>query len=279
MGVNHAIIAVAGYGSRRLPVTKAVDKCLLPVLNRPVIDYVVQDCIGAGINHIVLVVSEQGRDQIASFFERNEPLENYLKEHGKEDYLPIVEPHKGVEIEYVVQPPDVPYGTVTPIALARKSIPEGERALILMGDDFFYTEDKSNPLEKFIEAVPEGAAALTTKVEKSEVSKYGILVADEEGNLEYSLEKPKPEESPSTMISTAKSIFTSELLDETLQFYNEPATPGKEKYFNLEPYSRYMEKGNNIKVVEAHGTYLDTGTLENWLKTNMYVAKAEGYKV
>lgn len=279
MGVKHAIIAVAGYGSRRLPVTKAVDKCLLPVLNRPVIDYVVQDCIGAGIEHIVLVVSEDGKKQIESFFGRNENLENYLKEHGKEDYLPMVEPPKNVEIEYVVQPADVPYGTVTPIALARPSIPEGERALILMGDDFFYTEDKSNPIKKFVEEVPEGAAALTTKVEQNEVSKYGILVADDDGNLQYSLEKPQPEESPSTMISTAKSIFTSELLDETLQFYNEPATPGKEKYFNLEPYSRYMEKGSKIKVVEAQGTYLDTGTLENWLKTNMYVAKAEGIEV
>lgn len=279
MGVKYAIIAVAGYGSRRLPVTKAVDKCLLPVLNRPIIDYIVRDCADAGVDHIMLVVSESGKEQLQRYFGQNDDLENYLRTHGKEDFLPLIEPPKNVEIEYVVQPADVPYGTVTPIALARPSIPEGERALILMGDDFFYTEDKSNPIKAFLDEVPEGSAALTTKVDESEVSKYGILVADDEGNLEYSLEKPQPEESPSTMISTAKSIFTSELLDETLGFYNEPGVPGKEKYFNLQPYSRYMEKGNKIKVVEAKGTYLDTGTLENWLRTNMFVARAEGFKV
>lgn len=277
MTCKHAIIAVAGYGSRRLPATKAVDKCLLPVLNRPIIDYIVRDCVDAGITHIVLVVSEQNKEQLQRYFGRSEDLESYLTTHGKEDMLPLVEPLKGVEIEYIVQPADVPYGTVTPIALARPSIPAGDQALILMGDDFFYTgDDDRNPIADLLKAAGDGSAALAAEVEHSQVYRYGILVADDEGNLQYSLEKPKPEESPSNMISTAKSVFTSELLDETVTFYNEPATPGKEKYFNLQPYERYMAKGNKIKVVQGTGTYLDTGTLDNWLKANMFIAKDQG---
>jgi UTP--glucose-1-phosphate uridylyltransferase len=249
---------------------------LLPVLNRPVIDYVVQDCIRAGIKHIVLVVSEQNKEQLQRYFGRNEDLENYLVTHGKEEMLPLVHPPEDVEFEYVVQPADVPYGTVTPIALARPSIPKGEQALILMGDDFFYTGDDRNAIADLLEATGDGASALAAQVDHSQVYRYGVLVADDEGNLQYSLEKPKPEESPSNMISTAKSVFTSDLLDETVAFYNEPSTPGKEKYFNLQPYERYMAKGNKIKVVQGTGTYLDTGTLDNWLKANVFIAKAQG---
>ena len=276
VNVKHAIIAVAGYGSRRLPVTKAVDKCLLPILNRPIIDYIVRDCINAGVTHIVLVVSESGKEQLQRYFGHNQDLENYLVTHGKEEYLGLIQVPDEVTFEYVVQPPDVPYGTVTPPALARHAIPKGESSLLLMGDDILYTGERENSMAQFIEQAGDEAAALTTEVAQHEVSKYGILVTDDEGYLKYSLEKPKPEESPSTMISTAKCVLTSDLLDEIVTFYNEPSTPGKEKYFNLEPYSRYIAKGNRIKVVQIEGTYLDAGNLENWLKANIFMAREQG---
>lgn len=276
MKVKHAIIAVAGYGSRRLPVTKAVDKCLLPILNRPIIDYNVRDCINAGITHIVLVVSESGEEQLRRYFGRNRDLENYLVTHGKEEYLDMIQVPDEVEFEYVVQPPDVPYGTVTPPALARPCIPKGESSLVLFGDDIIYTGEAENSMAQFIAKAGDEAAVLTVEVERHEVGKYGIYVIDDRGYLQYSLEKPKPEESPSTLINTGKCIMTSELLDEIVAFYKEPATPGKEKYYNLEPFSRYIEKGNKIKIPQIEGTYLDTGNLQNWLKANIFMAEKQG---
>lgn len=272
MSIKHAIIPVAGYGSRRLPVTKAIDKCMLPVLNRPIIDYVVQDCVRAGIKHIILVVSEQN-EQFMRYFGHNPGLEKYLKDQGKTEYLEIIKAPEDVTFEFIVQPADAPYGTATPVALARPSIPKGESAVVLMGDDILYTGDERNPIADLIEAAGEDSAALTTEVDRSEVSAYGVLVIDSDGNLDHMVERPSVEEAPSTMINISKYVFSSDLLDEIETFYNEPPVPGKEKYINVVPFDRYMTKGGKIKVVRAPGTYLDTGTLEKWLYANNFIAK------
>src|SRR5687767_1023195 len=82
MKIKKAIIPVAGYGTRRLPITKAVEKCMLPVGNRPIVDYVVEDCLKAGITDIIFVVSEQF-EQLQNYYGNNELLEEYLKGKGK----------------------------------------------------------------------------------------------------------------------------------------------------------------------------------------------------
>lgn len=271
---KHAIIPVAGYGSRRLPVTKAIEKCMLPVLNRPIIDYVVQDCIRAGIKHIVLVVSEES-EQFTRYFGRNPGLEKYLIDHDKTEYLEVIKTPEDITFEFVVQPADAPYGTATPVALARPSIPKGEAAVVLMGDDILYTGDERNPIEELIAAAGQDSAVLTTEVDRSEVSGYGVLVCDDDGNLDHMVEKPSAEEAPSTMINISKYIFNSDLLDEIETYYREPIAAGKEKYINVEPFNRYMAKGGEIKVVRAPGTYLDTGTLEKWLYANNFIAKIQ----
>lgn len=273
---KHAIIPVAGWGTRRLPVAKAVEKCMLPILNRPMIDYVIQDCVAAGITHIVVVVGEQS-DQFQRYFGRDENLEEYLMTHDKEDYLDIVKPPEGVEFEFVVQPRSAPYGTATPVALARPSIPKGERALVLMGDDVLYNHEGKNPIAELIEAAPDDeSAVLTTEVELNNVSEYGVLVCDDNGHLDHMVEKPTPEEAPSRMINISKYNFTSNLLDEIEAFYHEPPEPGKEKFINTEPFNRYMANGGKIKVVRAPGTYLDSGTMEKWLQANMFIAREHG---
>lgn len=276
MAATHAIIPVAGWGTRRLPVAKAVEKCMLPILNRPIIDYIIQDCVAAGIEHIVVVVGEQS-DQFQRYFGRDENLEEYLTTHGKEDYLDIVKPPKGVRFEFVVQPRSAPYGTATPVALARPSIPKGERALVLMGDDILYGDDGQNPIAELIETAPDNeSAVLTTEVKKEDVSQYGVLVCDNNGHLDHMVEKPSPGEVSSNMINISKYNFTSELLDEIEKFYHEPPEPGKEKFINTEPFNRYTANGGKIKVVRAPGTYLDTGTTEKWLYANMFIARQHG---
>lgn len=275
MNCKHAIIPVAGYGSRRLPITKAIEKCMLPVLNRPIIDYVVQDCIRAGIKHIILVVSEQN-EQFMRYFGHNPGLEKYLVDHGKTQYLEMIKVPEGVEFEFVIQPHDAPYGTATPVALARPSIPKDESAVVLMGDDILYTGDDRNPIADLVDTAGTDSAALTTEVDSSEVSKYGVLVCDEDGNLDHMVEKPATGDAPSNMINISKYIFNSDLLDEIETFYLEPMEKGKEKYINVVPFDRYMAKGGKIKVVRASGTYLDTGTLEKWLYANNFIAKDQG---
>ncbi|HEX6462040.1 MAG TPA: sugar phosphate nucleotidyltransferase [Candidatus Saccharimonadales bacterium] len=276
MTCKHAIIIAAGYGTRRLPITKAVEKCMLPILDRPLVDYIVEDCIKAGIEHIVFVVNEDST-QIKDFYSQYEALEKYLHKHGKQKYIELIEPPK-VKFEFVEQTNELlfnHYGTNTAVALARPTIPHGEPALVIMGDALLYGKDGHSPLTDFLQQIPEGeSAALTKEVLRAEVSKYGVLVVGDNGYLDHMVEKPKPEEAPSTLINLAEYLFTSDLLDETVRFFDDPIVPGKEKYVNIEPFNRYLAKKGKIKVVPVTGEYLDVGTLQGWLKANDYVARA-----
>ena len=100
--VTKAIVLVAGWGTRRLPITKTIEKCMLPVGNRPLLDYVVQDCLKAGITDIIFVVSEQS-EQIRDYYRSNIDLNDYLRRNGKADMLELVRPIKA-NLHFVVQP-------------------------------------------------------------------------------------------------------------------------------------------------------------------------------
>ena len=123
-----------------LPITKSIEKCMLPVGTRPVIDYVVQDVIKAGIKDIYFVVGEQS-SQLQSFYRSNIPLNDYLKRAGKEDKLPLVAPLSGVNIHFITQPSTGGYGTSVPVGLCSEFIGEDESAVVIMGDQFFLRDD------------------------------------------------------------------------------------------------------------------------------------------
>ncbi|MDQ5953555.1 MAG: UTP--glucose-phosphate uridylyltransferase, partial [Patescibacteria group bacterium] len=205
--IKTAIIPVAGYGSRMLPVTKAVEKCMLPVLNRPVIDYVVADCIAAGITNIVFVVGE-GSDQLQRYYGHNASLEKYLKYQNKHDFLPLIEPPKGVTFAYVEQAQSGKYGTAVPVSLASHFVEDDEQVLILMGDDFVWNKDGSSELARLIKSVKNNdeAAMLGVPVEKSELSKYGVIKANKEGIFEAIIEKPAIKDAPSNLINISKYV-------------------------------------------------------------------------
>ena len=100
--VHKAIIPVAGWGTRMLPITKSIEKCMLPIGNRPLIDYVVQDCLAAGIDEFIFIVSEHS-GQLESYYRSNIHLNDYLRRKGKDAMLSMVAPLKA-KMHFVVQP-------------------------------------------------------------------------------------------------------------------------------------------------------------------------------
>ncbi len=114
--ISKAIIPVAGWGTRMLPITKSIEKSMLPVGTRPVVDYIVQDILAAGITEIYFVVGEQS-SQIQSYYRSNIQLNDYLKRTGKEDKLALVAPPSGVKTHFIVQPSTGGYGTSVPVGL------------------------------------------------------------------------------------------------------------------------------------------------------------------
>lgn len=265
--ITRAIIPVAGWGTRRLPITKSIEKCMLPIGNRPLVDYVVQDCIKAGIREIYFVVSE-GSTQLRTYYSHNHELNDYLTANGKAELIESVAPPHDVTFRYVVQPTGK-YGTAVPVALAAVDLSPGESAIVLMGDDFVYNEDGSSEVARLIEATPDGGSAmLGVNVPREDVGRYGVIESDDANRFVRIVEKPAPDEAPSTLINVSKYVLSAEALRQ-IALYAEADREGE--YYITDPINEYVNNGGVMQVVPAQGEYLDGGTLEGWLHANNVV--------
>jgi UTP--glucose-1-phosphate uridylyltransferase len=268
--ITKAIIPVAGWGTRRLPITKAIEKCMLPIGNRPIIDYIVKDCIQAGITEIIFVVSK-GDYQIQKYFSVNQELNDYLVYSGKKDMVPLVTPPGGIVFRFVEQQTNTKYGTAIPVGLCLPFLSKGESVVVMMGDDFIYNSDGSSELLRLKEATAEnGASMLAAEVPHDEVSKYGVIQFNENtNNFEKIVEKPPVGQAPSNYINASKYILNYAILEMVKTYVNMNISG---EYLLTEPINQYVLTGGAIQVVPAQGQYLDGGTLPGWLHANQVVA-------
>ncbi len=267
--ITKAIIPVAGWGTRRLPITKTIEKCMLPVGNRPIIDYLIQDCIKAGITDFYIVVSP-GSTQIKDYYTPNQKLNEYLKINGKEDRLPEILPKdKEVRMHFVEQDPNAKYGTAIPVAMVADQIAADESALVLMGDDFLYDKNGRNDVEKMIKEAENNSVLLGVKIPKDEVEKYGVIELDDKSNFKQIVEKPKPEEAPSNLINVSKYVLNYEAIQAIAKYAERDDVEGE--YYITVPLNDYVKEGNKMKVVVADGQFLDGGSVEGWLHANQVV--------
>lgn len=273
MNCTKAIIPMAGFGTRRLPITKAVEKCMLPVGNRPVVDYVVEDCLRAGITDVIFVVSEQF-EQLQTFYGHNVLLEEYLANKGKSEQLNMVAGLANkARFHYVVQDQYQPYGTAVPVALCADMVEPDEQVLVLMGDDFIYNHNGDSEAKHLLEEVrASGATAglLATRVPKQDVSRYGVIEMVQRDGKEFFrriVEQPKAEDAPSDLINISKYVFDHDMLQATKQVMtNPPAANGE--YQITEALNIYEAQGKPITVVPVAGEYLDCGNVNGWLHAN-----------
>lgn len=272
MNITKAIIPVAGWGTRRLPITKAIEKCMLPIGNRPLVDYVVQDCIAAGITDIYFVVSEW-MTQIQAYYGDNGALDTYLIGNNKEDMLSLVKPPRDVSFHYITQDTNGKYGTAIPVSLVLPYINEGESAVLLMGDDFIFNEDGSSEVQRLLAAAPEGGnAMLGASVPIERVSHYGVIDMNERSEFVRIVEKPAPGEAPSTLINISKYVFNYDLLKAVAQYADIPLSG---EYYITEPINQYVTNGGGIVVTPAAGQYLDGGSEGGWIHANNVVYNAK----
>ncbi len=279
MNVTKAIIPMAGYGTRRLPITKAIEKCMLPVGNRPVIDYVVEDCIRAGITEFIFVVGEEF-DQIKRYYGQNQILEEYLESKGKHKELEEVRAlNKRARFHYVVQDQYQPYGTTVPLWLSRHLIKPGESFLYVSGDQFFWREDGSSEMADFLQqadAAGTPTAMLGNEVPWEDVHLYGIISTKQDNGVEILdkvLEKPKREEATTNLNNSTCWLLNSDILpfvNENMEHNNSP------EHFFTDPANAYAAAGNKMAVVRAKGHYMDCGTTKTWLRANQRIIDNEG---
>ncbi len=266
--ITKAIIPVAGWGTRMLPITKSIEKCMLPVGTRPVIDYVVQDVIKAGIKDIYFVVGEQS-SQIQSFYRTNIPLNDYLKRAGKEDKLPLVAPLSNVNIHFIVQPSVGGYGTSVPVGLCSEFITDDESAIVIMGDQFFLREDDGSNTADLIELVSsKGLMAGLYGVKMPIDNIDSSIEKDEEGNFVRIVEKPKPGEAPTDLQNASFYLFNKQIFEYARTL---PANPKRGEFEITDAINAYVAEGGKIAVGTVSGQYMECGSPAGWLRANQIV--------
>ena len=272
--ITKAIIPVAGWGTRRLPITKIIEKSMLPVGNRPLVDYSVQELIKAGITDIYMVISNVEPCQVQEFYRDNLALNDYLVERGKADRLALAKTLPDhVKIHYTTQDPAGRYGTAVPIALVVEEYNLDEPVLVFMGDDFVWNPDGDSAAESLIHSLQSEneSAILGVEIPREKVDKYGVLSV-QDGKLVNVVEKPSIEEAPSNMINVSKYIMSRDLLRGVVNYVkSHDFGPLDQEYLVTDPIDEYIKEGGIMRVAPTTGEYLDGGSVEGWVHANNVV--------
>ena len=276
--ITKAIVPVAGWGTRRLPITKVIEKSMLPVGDRPLVDYSVQELIKAGVTDIFMIISNVEPCQVREFYRDNVALNQYLIERGKESRLALAKTlPDNVQIHYIQQDPSGKYGTAVPIAMAVEEFRIDEPVLVFMGDDFIWNPGGESAAESLLKSLKgvEDSAILGVEVPKDEVDKYGVFSV-QNGSLTDIVEKPKVEDAPSNLVNVSKYVMSPGLLQEIVNYVKEhDFGPTDQEYIVTDPIMDYVKKGGVVRVVPTDGEYLDGGTVNGWVHANNVVCGAE----
>lgn len=263
--VKKAVIPAAGFGTRFLPQTKAMPKEMLPVVDKPIIQYVVEEAVSAGIEDIIIITGWHKR-AIEDHFDYPFELEKRLKGWGKEKELAEVRRIAGLaNFIYIRQ--KGPYGNATPVICARKVIGE-EPFLVLWGDDFIYAQPpRAKQLIEVYNYYKGSVLSCIRTQKKEDTLRYGFISGDKVEEDVYQIdkivEKPGPEKAPSDIASVSGYLLTP-----TIFPILEKLRPGKGGELWLPEAI-----GNLIKVepvyarVIKNGRYYDTGNKLEYLKT------------
>ena len=272
--ITKAIIPVAGWGTRRLPITKVIEKSMLAVGNRPLVDYSVQELIEAGVTDIYMVVSNTEPCQVREFYSDNIVLNDYLISRGKGDRVALTKTlPEHVKIHYIAQDANSKYGTAVPVAMAAEEYNLNEPVIVYMGDDFIWNPEGESAATSLINSLQSetDSAILGVEIPKEKVDKYGVLEV-QDGKLTNVVEKPSVEEAPSNLINVSKYILSADLLQKIVNYVNEhDFGPTDQEYMITDPIYDYIKQDQTMRVASTSGQYLDGGSVEGWVHANNVV--------
>lgn len=271
--ITKAIIPAAGFGTRFLPQTKAMPKEMLPLIDKPIIQYVVEELVAAGIKDIIIVGSSNKRSIEDHFDEPSQDLVANLVAGGekKKPYLEKVEALASMaNFVYVRQ--KGPYGNATPLLSAAHLIHDGECFIYKWADDFFTPE--ANSTRQLIEAHQQyggGVFACKTAERDEEYSQYGFAAGEsvDEHTIKMSsiVEKPGKDRAPSSLASVSNYLLPAELL----RYVEKAAAVHETGEFTFQPMVQQMiEDGHEFFAREiTDATFYDTGSPYEYLKTTL----------
>lgn len=215
--IRKAVIPAAGIGTRVLPATKAQPKEMLPIIDKPAMQYLVEELIDSGITEI-LIVTGRNKESIENHFDYSYELETILKERGKTELLNVVEKISNLANIYYVRQKE-PLGLGHAISRAESFVGD-EPFVVLLGDDIMYTTENQQPVTKQLvdkyHSIGHGNILGVQKVDHSQTYKYGIIdintkIDDKTFSVKNFIEKPSIDEAPSDYAALGRYVLEPEI--------------------------------------------------------------------
>jgi len=271
MKITKAVIAVAGYGTRFIPATKVQPKEMLPIVDKPVVQYLVEEAVASGITDIILV-TRSGSQALEDHFDSSRELEMHLEAQKKWKELEQVRriPQLANFI-YVRQGRDMPYGNGTPLLCAKSLISPDEAIVYMFGDDVVKSTVPCTKqlIDVFHQHQPAGVIAVQ-EVPHHEVQRYGVPKLKEgsdRNELEYIVEKPAPAYAPSNLAQLGRFVFSHKIIEVL-----ENLTVGKGGELWLTDAIDRLAATDPVLVHTIEGKWFTTGDPLRFLKTTVELA-------
>jgi UTP--glucose-1-phosphate uridylyltransferase len=266
--IRKAVITAAGWGTRFLPVTKSQPKEMLPLVNKPLIQYSVEEAVACGVE-LVVIVTSMGKRAIEDYFDRSLELERVLEEKGQTRMaLDIRRLSNMVDITYVRQKEQLGLGHAL---LTTRNVIGNEPFILLLPDDLF--EKREQVLKNMMDVYQEykGSVIAVKQVNEDEISRYGIIAARRKTERVYQVtdlvEKPSPMDAPSHLAIMGRYI----LMPEVFQILRD-TLPGKNGEIQLTDALKQLAQLYPIYAYEFEGERYDAGTPLGWLQTTISLA-------
>ena len=267
--VTKAVIPAAGLGTRFLPATKACPKEMLPIVDKPTIQYIIEEALASGIKDILIITGHNKRS-IEDHFDYNPELELNLREHGKDELLALMKEIGDINLHYIRQ--KEPKGLGHAI-LCAKSFVGDEPFAVLLGDDVVYNEEKPC-LQQLLDVYDAtGASVLGCQtVPQEKVSSYGIVASEatEDARIfkvSNMVEKPAVEEAPSRLAVLGRYVITPEIFA-----ILEQTAPGRGGEIQLTDALKVLAKEQAMYAYDFVGRRYDVGDKQGYLEATVEYA-------
>jgi UTP--glucose-1-phosphate uridylyltransferase len=267
MKVRKAVILAAGYGTRLLPATKSVPKEMLPLVDRPVIQYIVEEAVAAGIEQIIMVTSATKR-AIEDFFDRDFELESVLAESGKHDLLDAVKRPAEVSMAFVRQKERKGNGHA--VTITRDLVGDEPFAIFFPDDVIVHDVPAIGQLIDVFDRLG-GTVLAVQQVPREQVVQYGVIEPEEIEPRLYQvrsvIEKPSIEEAPSNLTTVGRFVATPELFDVL-----EETPPGRSgEIWLMDAFDRLIAR-QDVFACEYEGLRFDCGRPLGLLQASIHLA-------
>jgi UTP--glucose-1-phosphate uridylyltransferase len=267
MIIKKAVLPVAGFGTRFLPATKAIPKEMLPIINKPLIEYAVEEAVDAGIEEIIFVTSHT-KIAIENHFDSNFELEERLLSSGKNDFISLINPEKFKNIRFTYVRQKSQRGLGDAIAHASHLVNDHAFA-VLLADDLIFSEVSC--LQQLIDIHKNTKSSVIgiNEVSKADVSNYGIIsTSDEEGHqikIKDIVEKPDISIAPSNLAVVGRYVLDSDIF-EYLKRVEEDAS----SEIQLTDAIKLMLKDKDILGCKYEGVKFDCGSKKGFVAATIY---------